>query len=190
MKLADTRGIDTDVYGPAEDSALLATAIEDDVETADLVLDVGTGTGYVGRRVAETTGARVVGTDVNPTACRRALGNGIEAVQADLTAPFKPGTFDTVLFNPPYLPAMDDLELDRWFETAVTGGDSGRAVINRYLADVGRILDPDGRAYLLISSVTGVDAVSREATDHGFATREIARVDYPREALIVLRLTQ
>lgn len=188
MNLADQRGIDTEVYGPAEDSALLATAIEEDIETAELVLDVGTGSGYVGHRIAEETGARVVGTDVNPRACRRARGNGIEAVIGDLTAPFKPGTFDTVLFNPPYLPSEDDLELDHWFETAVTGGESGRAVINRYLADVGRVLAPDGRAYLLVSSLTRIDTVINTASTHGLGVAEIAKVDYPAETLVVLRL--
>jgi len=188
MKLAEHRGIDTDVYGPAEDSALLAAAVEDDVETADLVLDVGTGSGYVGERLAETTGARVIGTDINPLACQRARGSGVEPVLGDLTSPFRADSFDTIVFNPPYLPAVDDLELDDWFETAVTGGESGRAVINRYLADVGRVLVPNGRAFLLISSLTGTEAVVDRAAEHGLTAEVIAAVDYPGEELLVLRL--
>lgn len=188
MKLAEHRGIDTDVYGPAEDSALLATAVDEDLETAALVLDVGTGSGYVGQRLADATGARVIGSDINPLACRRARGNGVEPVLGDLTSPFRDNSFDTIVFNPPYLPAVEDLELDEWFEAAVTGGESGRAVINRYLADVGRVLAPNGRAYLLISSLTGTDEVTDRASDHGLETEVIASVEYPGEELLVLRL--
>lgn len=187
MKLADHRGIETEVYGPAEDSALLAAAVEADFETAGLVLDVGTGSGYIGHRLAEATGAIVVGADINPHACRRARDNGVEAVLGDLTAPFKRNSFDAVVFNPPYLPAVDDVELDEWFERAVTGGDSGRAVINRYLSDVGRVLVQSGRAYLLISSLTGLDAVRSRAEAEGFDVRCIETVEYPDEELIVLR---
>ena len=188
MKLAKIRDDETTVYGPAEDSALLATAVEEDLDQVDLVLDVGTGSGYVGRRVAEATGARVVGTDINPMACRQARANRVEPVIGDLVSPFKRDTFDAVLFNPPYLPAVDDIELDKWFETAVTGGDSGRAVINRYLDDVGRVLIPEGRAYLLISSLTGMDAIVDRASDNRLDVDVISRVDYPGEALLVLRL--
>ena len=188
MKLADHRGFDTEVYGPAEDSALLAAAVESDIETAELVLDVGTGSGYVGQRLTEATGARVIGTDINPLACQRARTNGVEPVLGDLTSPFRTDSFDTIVFNPPYLPTVDDIELNEWFETAVTGGESGRVVINRYLADVGRVLAVNGRAYLLISSLTGTEAVTGRALEHGLTTEVIATVDYPGEELLVLRL--
>lgn len=188
MRLADHRGVDTAVYGPAEDSALLATAVEEDLDSCERVLDVGTGSGYVGQRIAEATGARVIGTDLNPDACRRAREHGIETVLADLTTPFGRNTFDTVVFNPPYLPAVDDVELDPWFETAVTGGSSGRAVINRYLADVPRVLTPNGRAYLLVSSLTGLEPIEETAREHGLDSTEIASVDYPGEVLVVLKM--
>lgn len=189
MTLEELRGVDTKVYGPAEDSALLATAVERDLDSAGTILDVGTGSGYAGRRVADASGARVVGSDINPNACRRARENGVEAVRADLMAPFKAASFDTVLFNPPYLPAADDIELDRWFEAAVTGGESGRSVINRFLADVGRVLTRRGHAYLLISSVTGIEPVVETAAAHGLTVNVLNRVDYPDEQLLVIRLT-
>ena len=189
MKLAEHRGIDTDVYGPAEDSALLAAAVEDDIDTVDLVLDVGTGTGYVGKRLAEATDARVIGTDINPAACHRARENGIEAVIADLTTPFGQRVFDVVVFNPPYLPEVPEMKLDRWFKSAVTGGESGRAVINSFIADVGRVIRTDGRVYLLISSLTGLDAVTERSTTEGFDVHVLERVEYPDEDLLVLRLS-
>ena len=78
--LAERRGMETRVYGAAEDSHLLARAAVERVESGDLLLDVGTGSGYVAATVAETTGARVIGSDINPHACRRADEAGVEAV--------------------------------------------------------------------------------------------------------------
>ena len=140
--LAERRGMETQVYGAAEDSHLLARAAVERVESDDLVLDVGTGSGYVAATVAETTGARVVGSDLNPHACRRAREAGIEAVRADLVTPFRDGTFDWVLFNPPYLPTPEGEERDDWMERALSGGESGREVIDPFLDTVRRVVEP------------------------------------------------
>src|SRR6056297_425666 len=99
--LGERRGVDFDVYEPAEDSALLAGVVAEHVDSGDLVLDVGTGSGYVAGRIADETGARIVGTDVNPAACRRARDAGVVAVRAHLVSPFRDGAFDVVAFNPP-----------------------------------------------------------------------------------------
>jgi release factor glutamine methyltransferase len=186
--LAERRGLDFDVYGAAEDSALLAGVAAEHVEGADLVLDVGTGSGYVGRRLAEETGARVIGSDVNPTACRRARDAGVESVRADLTTPFLDGAFDAVVFNPPYLPTDPDAEWDDWYETALSGGETGRMVIERFLDDVGRVLAPEGSVFLLVSTYTGVEAVVAYAGERGFHAAALEDATFPGETLTVLRL--
>lgn len=186
--LADRRGIDFDVYGAAEDSALLAGVAVEHVDGGEDVLDVGTGSGYVGRRIADETGARVIGSDVNPAACRAAREAGLEAVRADLVAPFRDATFDAVVFNPPYLPTDPDAEWDDWYETALSGGETGRAVIDRFLDDVGRVLVPGGSVFLLVSTYTGVDEVVEHAGDRGFSAAALEDVAFPGETLTVLRL--
>lgn len=190
--LAERRGQRHEVYEPAEDSAILAGEVVDDLAAAapERVLDVGTGSGYVGSRLAAETGARVVGIDVNPSAVRRAREAGLEAVRGDLTGPFRTGVFDCVVFNPPYLPAMEDAEWEDWFETAVTGGETGRELIERFLDAVGRVLAPDGVVYLLVSSLTGVDAVVDHASSRGFGAVALADVTYPGETLTVLKLVR
>lgn len=85
--LADRRGLETDVYEPAEDSRLLASVAVERLEGAERVLEVGTGSGYVAERMAEETGARVIASDVNPHACASARERGVEAVRADLVSP-------------------------------------------------------------------------------------------------------
>jgi release factor glutamine methyltransferase len=177
-----------DVYRAAEDSDLLARTATVYVEADHRVLDVGTGSGYVAATVGEETGARVVGSDLNPHACRQARDRGVPAVRADLLDPFRDGAFDTVLFNPPYLPTPPEKEWDDWLEHALSGGEDGRRVVEPFLRDVRRVLAPDGQALLLVSTLTGVDAVRDIARTSGLTTERVAEESHPYEKLVVLRL--
>ncbi|MFC5277625.1 HemK2/MTQ2 family protein methyltransferase [Halorubrum rubrum] len=182
-------GLDRDgpaVYRPAEDSGLLAEAA---VESArGRVLEVGTGSGWVAERIAEERGLRVVGSDRNPHAAREARGRGVEAVVADLLDPFRADAFDTVCFNPPYLPTDPENEWDDWMERALSGGESGRELIEPFLADVGRVLAPDGVVLLLVSSLTGYEEVLALVEAAGFAHEVALEESFPFETLSVLRL--
>jgi release factor glutamine methyltransferase len=209
-ELRDVEDAETAVYQPAEDSRLLAAVAGEHVAADDRVLEVGTGSGYVAETVANETGASVVGSDVNPHACEQARERGIAAVRADLVSPFRDGTFDAVLFNPPYLPAHDpvdeaaddapeenhadppasddgDHSVD-WMERALSGGESGRAVIEPFLDAVGRVLTPDGRVFLLVSSLTDIEAVVDRAAENGFSAVALRDESFPFETLTVLKL--
>jgi release factor glutamine methyltransferase len=186
--LADRRGTEA-VYQPAEDSRLLAETAVGYVEDSDRVLDVGTGSGYVARTVAEETGARVVASDLNPHACREArAGAGVPVVRADLLSAFRDSAVDVVVFNPPYLPTDPDREWDDWMERALSGGESGRAVIEPFLSDLRRVLGPAGDALLLVSSLTGLDAVRDHARTNGLTTMEAASEHHSFERLVVFHL--
>jgi release factor glutamine methyltransferase len=185
--LAARRGAETTVYQPAEDSQLLAAAAGNVVD-GGTVLEVGTGSGWVASEVEARTGARVVGSDVNPHACRQARERGVEAVRANLLDPFADGAFDAVLFNPPYLPTDPENEWDDWMETALSGGESGRALIDPFLDSVGRVLAPGGRVLLLVSSLSGYDEVLARAEANGFAVSTVREESYPFESLSILRL--
>ncbi|PSP81483.1 methyltransferase [Halobacteriales archaeon QS_1_68_20] len=187
-RLADRRGVERAVYPPSEDSGLLAGAAVDAVEPDWRVLEVGTGSGWVAEKVRETTGAEVLGSDLNPVACEQARERGVPAVRANLVDPFEASVFDAVLFNPPYLPTPEGAEWDDWMERALSGGESGRDVVDPFLARVGRVLAPDGVVLLLVSSLTDVDAVREQATAEGFTAEEVAEESYPAERLVVLRL--
>ncbi|MFQ3283834.1 MAG: release factor glutamine methyltransferase [Natronomonas sp.] len=187
MKLTEQRGMAT-VYEPAEDSRLLATAVIDRIDGGQ-VLDVGVGSGYVAGRVAAETSADVVGCDINPDACRRARSEGIEVVRSNLTRPFEADSFDMVVFNPPYLPTPPEQEWDDPLEHALSGGEDGRRVIRPFMADLGRVLRPAGRAYLLVSSLTDIGAVGELAEGAGLDTEEIDDTSFPFERLVVLEIT-
>jgi release factor glutamine methyltransferase len=183
--------METRVYQPAEDSGLLAeTAIE---HARGRVLEVGTGSGWVAERVVEAGVAdAVVASDVNPHACReareRAAGR-FEVVRADLLGPFRDGAFETVLFNPPYLPTDPAADFDDWMEVALSGGESGRAVLDPFVDDVARVLAPGGRALVVVSSFTGLDAVRERAREQELSVETVRREPYPFETLSVLSLS-
>ena len=187
-QLAERRGVDPEVYQPAEDSGLLAEAAVDSLSDPGTVLEVGTGSGWVAEQVAAETGARVVGSDLNPHACQQARERGVEAVRADLLDPFADDAFDAVLFNPPYLPTDPDNEWDDWMEHALSGGEDGRRLIVPFLEDADRVLTPGGEVYLLVSSLTGYDIVVDLAREAGFSVDEVLQESYPFEVLSILRL--
>ncbi len=190
MTLRDRRDIETDVYQPAEDSQLLADAVCERLaaDADDVILEVGTGSGYIAGRISETTDARVIASDVNPHAVRQARGEGVETVRADLVSPFADDAFDVVAFNPPYLPTDPETEWDDWMERALSGGEDGRAVIDPFLERVGRVLAPGGVVYLLVSSLTGVDEVAERAGEAGFSAVAVADESFPFETLTILEL--
>lgn len=186
--LADQRDVEQ-VYQPAEDSHLLAETAASNIDTGDTVLDVGTGSGYVGEYVERETDADVVGSDLNPEACEQARARGIDVFRGNMVSAVSQSAVDAVCFNPPYLPDTDEGVWDDWMETALTGGDDGRAVIDPFLDDVGRVLRPDGAVFLLLSTLTGPEAVRTMAQEAGFDTETLAEESHPFEKLLVFRLT-
>ena len=195
--LAARRGVDRKVYEPAEDSGLLARAVE--TRGRGRLLEVGTGSGWVAERaVGVDSMTEVVASDRSPHACRaareRAAAGGdspaFGVVRADLVDPFADGAFDTVAFNPPYLPTDPENEWDDWMERALSGGESGRELIEPFLDSVGRVLAPDGVVLLLVSSLAGYDAVLDHAAGCGFDTADpvVVEESYPFETLSVVAL--
>ncbi len=186
--LADRYDLADPVYEPAEDSQLLADAATDHAHGT--VVEVGTGSGWVAEQIrASDRVSRVVGSDINPHACRAAVDRDIEAVRADLVAAFTTDAIDTVVFNPPYLPTDDDAGVDDWQERALAGGTSGRAVIEPFLSAVGRVVAPGGCVLLVVSSLAGFGAVVERAVDEGFRAETVREQSFPFETLSVLELT-
>lgn len=186
--LADQRDVEQ-VYQPAEDSHLLAETAAAHIDPGDTVLDVGTGSGYVAEYLWRETDADVVGSDLNPEACEQARARGLDVFRGNLVSGVRENAVDAVCFNPPYLPDTDEGVWDDWMETALTGGADGRAVIEPFLGDVGRALDPDGVVFLLLSTLTGPDEVRAMVEDAGFETETAAEESHPFEKLLVFRLT-
>lgn len=186
--LADRRAIETEVYEPAADSRLLREATVSEITNSDRVLEVGTGSGYVAHELLAETDATVVGSDINPIACRRAKDEGVPTVRTNLVSGFRDGVFDLVVFNPPYLPRVEAAKRDDWVEAALTGGETGREVIEPFIERVGRVLASGGSVLLVVSTLTGVEEVEASAKTAGFGVETVQEASFPFEQLLVLRL--
>jgi release factor glutamine methyltransferase len=185
-QLAEQRDIET-VYQPAEDSKLLADTVVDAIDAGQHVLDVGTGSGYVGTRLQRETDAEAVGVDLNPEACQQAFEAGLPVVRGDMFGPFRDDSFDVVVCNPPYLPTPPEQEWDDWMERALSGGEDGRAMVDPFLDGVGRVLRAGGAAYILISTLTGPEEVRAYARERGLDSEIVAEESHPFEKLLVVQ---
>lgn len=170
------------VYRPSDDSYLLLAAAS--VSPGERFLEVGAGAGLLALHAARITDA--VATDVNPDAVvllrQNARKNGVplEVVRTDLMAGLR-GPFDVVAFNPPYLPGRPRGEVER----AWHGGREGSEVAVRFLEDLPRVLDPEGRAYLLLSEQ---NAPARELAKAAFRLNVLVSKALFFERLEVLEL--
>ncbi|MFH0815753.1 MAG: HemK2/MTQ2 family protein methyltransferase [Methanobacteriota archaeon] len=148
------------VYGPAEDSTLLIESA--DPKPGHRVLEVGTGSGIAALHCA-AAGACVIATDRNPDAARCALGNArangldrerdFSVLVCDLAGALR-GPFDLVIFNPPYLPG-------RVGQLAADGGTGGIEVVSRLLQDLSRLLSPEGKCIIVMSSHSDMELLMR-----------------------------
>lgn len=180
------------VYEPAEDSFLLADAGLKEAEPGMRILEVGTGSGFVSAVLqANLKDIYLVATEINPHAARCARANGIEVIRTDLFRGIKPekpeNRFDLILFNPPYLPTSKDEKVPGWLNYAFDGGISGRETLDRFLDEVKDYLRPGGKILVLISSITGFEAVREKMKCLGFKVDIVERGKVSFEELMVVR---
>ena len=175
------------LYQPEADTYLLLDAAKKELKPDDRVLEVGTGSGLISLELAKN--AAVVATDINPHAALCAHCSGVEVVHNDLFAGIR-GTFNLILFNPPYLPTQPEERIADWLEYALDGGVNGRAVIGRFAAEAGRVLAPGGRILLLVSSLTGLMEVNDLFSRHGFSCQTVIQQVVEDEVLYVIRIVR
>jgi release factor glutamine methyltransferase len=141
------------------------------------IVDVGTGSGCIPVVLArECAGARVAAVDVSAPALEVARRNAIRHsadvhfVTGDLLSAVS-GPFAVVTANLPYIPDGDIPELQREVRDhdprlALAGGPDGLDLYRRMLADVSRVLTPDGALFCEIGAGQA-EAYSRIAAEHG-----------------------
>jgi release factor glutamine methyltransferase len=173
-----------DVYEPSDDTELLAQAVER--LAFGSVLDLGCGTGAVGIIAAKRAEVKkVFCSDVNPGAVGLArinakangVENKIEFFVGDLFQPFKGKKngkmfFDTIAFNPPYLPTKKREKLGGKINYAFDGGAGGRETTGKFLASAPEHLRPGGMILLVCSSLSGIGRTVSCLEKEGFAAKK------------------
>ena len=179
-----------DIYEPAEDSYLLQRAVKE--RAWGRVLDMGTGSGIEALGAITRPAVReVVAVDINPDAvarlqekvCEKKLRK-IKVLRSDLFEQVE-GSFNTIIFNPPYLPQDKGIE-----DTTLYGGKKGWELVGRFLKDVARYLFPDGEVLLLFSSLTKKDKIEALIARQLLLWKELAREKVAFEELYVYSLTK
>jgi len=178
------------IYEPAEDSYLLIDAALNEIARSKQrlrIIEIGTGSGIVtAAMMQDAPEHRYAATDISPHAVTCARANRVPVIRADLFSGIR-GRFDLIIFNPPYLPTAPDERVDGWLDYAWNGGADGRAVINRFLEQAPAFLTDRGSILLLLSSLTGIEAVRERMAPAGLLVHEVASVRCPGERLVVLR---
>ncbi len=168
MPLKNYRGIsyivEYPVYEPAEDTFLLLRK----AKCRGKVLEIGTGSGLIAIYFSRM-GLQVDAVDIsdNSLECARyncSLNNvKVKLFHSDLYQAVK-GKYDTILFNPPYLPVVDGTE----GSVAWDGGIDGFAVTRRFLASTSGHLAEGGSIYMILSDLTNINSLVNEFSDFHF----------------------
>ncbi len=135
-----------ETYVSSNDSQLLRKALGE--KNGKSFIEIGIGYGSNLKSVSENFDL-IVGTDIRKTEAFGILrGTGVELVLTDNASCFRPCTFEVAAMNPPYLPSevIEDLATD--------GGRGGFEIPRLFLDNAMRVLEPDGKALILLSSET------------------------------------
>lgn len=161
------------VYEPREDSTMLEVSVRK--YAFGRVLDIGTGSGIQAIAAAESSKVSLVlATDVQKGVidyCKNNIKNSkIKFMQSDLFKNVK-GKFDTIIFNPPYLPQelkIRDLTLE--------GGKKGYEVAEKFLNEANSFLNPDGIILLVFSSLTKKEKIGEFIKNNLFDFEELEKM--------------
>jgi release factor glutamine methyltransferase len=175
------------IYPVSDDTELLLQAAIEEIREEDIVLEVGTGSGYVADKLRDKCRFMVV-SDISPYAVARAKELGLNTVRADLLACFKK-KFTLILFNPPYLELEEFERRGDWIEKALDGGKKGVEVMKKFIDQLDTALKEDGRAILIHSSIN-LPEIHMIIEKKGFVFEELKSKKLFFERLYALKITK
>ncbi|MBI3036875.1 methyltransferase [Candidatus Woesearchaeota archaeon] len=147
-------------YEPAEDSQLLAAAVEEYAYGS--VLDMGTGSGIQAITAAKRKEMKsVIAADINDEALKFAavaavkegVKQKVQFIKSNLFSNVR-GKFDTIIFNPPYLPQDKGIN-----DEAIYGGKHGYELLLRFISSCRNHLNDYGIVLIVFSSRTNKQKV-------------------------------
>lgn len=172
------------IYQPREDSFLIEKEVIK-LAKGKKFLDMGAGSGILGKSAMKAGAKEVVFADINPEVITKLQKEGLNVVRTNLFSKIKE-KFDLISFNPPYLP--EDEREDKDSALATTGGKEGDEILCRFMKEVSSHLLKDGEILLLLSSLTPMQRFDDICKRKNFVYRKIAEEKFDFEELFVLLL--
>ncbi len=174
-----------EVYQPAEDSYLLQKQVKK--YAFGRVLDLGTGSGIQALTAAESKNVReIVAVDINSRAVNE-LKEKFEKnkiplkkiifKKSDLFSNLK-DKFDTIIFNPPYLPE-DKVGKETIKDHALYGGKHGWELSENFFNEVNNFLVANGKILFLFSSLTNKEKVEEIIFSNLLEFKQLAQEKLP-----------
>jgi len=159
------------MYKPREDSLLLERYLH---LAKGKVLEIGTGSGFLANSAAKNPDVEsVLAADVDEEAieyCETYYQNKkLSFIVSNLFENVS-GKFDTIIFNPPYLPRDKGME-----DKVLYGGKKGHEVLGKFLSQAKEHLNKDGIILIVFSSLTDKKKVDEMIKEHGFSFKELER---------------
>ncbi|MGC8598564.1 MAG: HemK2/MTQ2 family protein methyltransferase [Thermoplasmata archaeon] len=149
-------------YRVEEDTLFLL----DHVRPRGRILEIGAGSGYISFSLARM-GYDVTATDIDDDAIEHMKDVverekiDVRVIKSDLFDDVD-GEFDTIIFNPPYLPGDADEDV------AIYGGREGEEVIYRFLKDAYAHLKNEGSIFIILSSYNNVERMKERFNNYEF----------------------
>jgi len=162
-------------YLASEDSAVLREALGE--YSGYSCLEIGAGNGGNLKELRKRF-KLVVGTDLVRPGILDWSDAGANYVIADAASCFKRGSFELVVFNPPYVPSEGIVD------RAVDGGTGGVEVARHFVMEALDVVKSDGRVLFLLSSANPPDCLEEFAC-RGFAVKKVAEKRIFYESLCV-----
>lgn len=150
-----------EIYQASDDSYLFADFLKKYFKSHKVTshLDMGTGSGILAKTALKFIPPKnILAADINSDATKALQNEKFQTIQSDL---FKeiPDKFDLITFNAPYLP-LDKRE-PKSSQLATTGGKRGDEISIKFLKQAKQHLNPKGKIFLLISSLTPMDKLEK-----------------------------
>lgn len=173
------------VYAPAEDTDLLLTSVlAEPLPPGARVCEIGTGSGRIALELAVAGAAEVVAVDIARRAVLGARLNAalrglpVRARRSDLLAGVD-GSFDLIVANPPYVPALTAAPRPHSKARAWDAGRDGRSILDRICADAPAHLNPGGALWIVHSGVCGPARTLDMLRSAGLVAEIVTKAEIP-----------
>ena len=173
------------IYEPQEDSTMLEKWVRQ--YAFGEVLDIGTGSGIQALAAAQNKNVKsVIATDIQKGVieyCKKNIkSNKIKFLQSDLFQKII-GKFDSIIFNPPYLP--QELKLK---DLTIEGGKKGYEIIQKFIDEVNKFLAKDGIILMVFSSLTKKEKIEEYIKNNLLDFQELEKTNIFFEGIYVYLL--